>query len=184
MLRRFFSIMLVVFSTVLIIVVFGWNYVQKKISVEVGSSLKNFIMNGGQGIEYKGADKNGVKFYLKASTLKEITEDHLKLENICFQATLLNKKEITIQAKEMDFIKSKNIAYLIGDVFMQTTDNVTLKTSQANLYIHEGYIEGNEDVISTRNDNVTIRSKGFKIDNLEGNIVFKGQPVFEYQKTS
>jgi LPS export ABC transporter protein LptC len=181
MFKRIISLLFIFLTVVLISLVLSWNYIEETITRDYTLSLKNFILNGGHQIEYKDTDKSGVQFELKAASIKEETDNSLILKDVHFKATLVNGKVIEIQAKNADYMRDKKIAYLTQNVFMKTSDNITLSTEKATLYIEEKYIEGDEDVISTRGDNTQVEAKGFKIDNLEGNITFKGAPTFTYQ---
>lgn len=181
MLKRLTSLFLICITVVLVSVTFSWHYIEDRVTGDYILPLKNFILNGANGIEYKDTDKDGVQFELKASSIKEESDDQITLKDIQFKAILLNGKIIEIQAKHADYMRDKKIAYLTHDVLMKTSDNITLSTQKATLYIDQKYIDGDEDVISRRGDNTKIEAKGFKIDNLEGNIIFKGTPIFTYQ---
>jgi LPS export ABC transporter protein LptC len=181
MYKRFVSLLLIFITILLISLVFSWHYIEETITSDYVLPLKKYILNGAHKIEFKNTDKSGIQFSVKAGSVREKSDIHFQLQDVYFSATLLNGKVIEIQAKEAEYFTDKKMALLSDNVFMKTSDNITLSTQKATLYIEEKYIEGDEDVVSTRGDSTKVEAKGFKIDNLEGNIKFKGTPTFTYE---
>ena len=181
MIKKISSQFFIFFTVVLVLTVLMWNVFQDP---EIDNSLtyiKKLVMNGARGINYKGVDKNGVEYTLHAEFLKELDNSHYELTNVKLDVVLKSGKTICITAKNVKFDNNNNIAYMKEDVFMKNSDGITLKTPSAKALIDQGFIEGDDEVLSTRGDNTQVKAKGFKIDNVEGNIVYKNHPTFSYE---
>lgn len=154
-----------------------WPTVQQKLEKTTVTSALDLIQNGAQNINYQGTDNKGVTYSVSAKNLKIISENEYVLKETTLFMTLVNKKTITLYADHIIFKKSEKIATLTGNVQLKTNDNLTLKTNSAKVYLGKGYAEGNDPVDCIKGD-THIKAVGFKMNDINGEVTFKGRPTF------
>lgn len=153
-----------------------WSTVQQKLEKTTVTAALDLIQNGAQNINYQGTDSKGVIYSVSAKNLKIISENEYVLKETILFITLVNKKTITLYADHIIFKKTEKIATLTGNVHLKTSDHLDLKTNSARIYLDKGYAEGT-DPVNCIKGNTTIKAIGFKMNDINGDVTFKGRPT-------
>lgn len=154
-----------------------WPTIQEKLDYSPLQSALNFIQNGAQVIKYKGTDQKGKTYSVTAKSVEVISDCEYILKNVILEITPPNKKTITVKANKVHYHKALKTADLEGKVELKTEDGFELKTSTAHVNIEKSFAEGEESVECFKNGS-HIKAIGFKMEDLSGNVKFKGRPTF------
>ncbi|MDP2193675.1 MAG: LPS export ABC transporter periplasmic protein LptC [Alphaproteobacteria bacterium] len=154
-----------------------WPTIQHKLEKSTVSSALDLIQNGAQNINYQGTDSKGVTYNVSAKNLKIVSEHEYLLKEPTLIVTLANKKTIKISTDLLLYNRTKKIATLTGNVHFSTSDDLDLKTTSAKVYVDKRYAEGDEPVECRKGDTM-IHASGFKMNDISGDVTFKGRPTF------
>ncbi|MBP9752426.1 MAG: LPS export ABC transporter periplasmic protein LptC [Proteobacteria bacterium] len=174
--KHFFSNILIGISIVLIAIVLLWSTMSEYFSLEEPEKLFETLTNAAYNCQYKGNAQNGGRYILKAKKIKELQDECFEIEypNIFFETE--DKKTYHVTSDEMLFDKKTMIAFLKGNVFFKTSDDVIMKTETTKVDVNQERIEGDDFVECIQNDS-NISGIGFDLDYKTGKITFKNRPT-------
>jgi LPS export ABC transporter protein LptC len=173
--KRILANVFIIVSCSLMVLVLSWSTLDDYFSLEAPKSLLNGLNNCGYNVQYKGTAENGNVYHLKAYKVKELKDEQYEVLKPDLTLTTTDKKKLFVISDEMIYEKKTNIAHLKGNVEFKNDDGFILKTQSADAFINDGFVEGHEHVECLQG-NTSITAIGFKMDNADGNVVFKNQP--------
>lgn len=179
---RLISKSLISFALLFLLCITFWKDI---ISFFVPVDLKDFqavVEPGATGLKFKFKDKKETFYEITVKKSRDISSSEFEFENLAICAILKDGKKIEAAADYARYDQSTQIIRLKGNITLDH-HNGHLETNSATVHIKQGFVEGNEDV-EVDKDDMTITAKGFRINDAESEIIFKGNPIFKMKRAS